>query len=103
MQQIFNLEIEEDYSRQFKSKTRPEKAFKIPISKIEDFQTSISNFSTRNETERRVENKEKKRVTFNPLITVVNIESLKKETYESINGEPLQNENEKKCFLCSIF
>ena len=55
----------------------------------------------------------KKKVEFNPLITVVNIESYKKENYEGTfdpegrctdcTEEIFNNSNVKKCILCSIF
>jgi hypothetical protein len=50
-----------------------------------------------------IKSKEKKKVQFSPFINVVNIESLKKELYESTNEEFILNENEQKCLLCSIF
>ena len=93
-----------------------------PISKIEDFQTSMSAFSTRiesknnninsdnNKNKKKKRKKDKKKVEFNPLITVVNIESYKKENYEGTFDpegrcaeEILNNDNVKKCILCSIF
>ena len=93
-----------------------------PISKIEDFQTSMSAFSTRiesknnnintdnNKNKKKKRKKDKKKVEFNPLITVVNIESYKKENYEGTfdpegrcTEEILNNDNVKKCILCSIF
>ena len=94
-----------------------------PISKIEDFQTSISEFSTRIESKnnniksdnshhikRKKKKNNKKKVEFNPLITVINIESFKKENYEETfdpegrcTEEAFNNNNVKKCILCSIF
>ena len=91
----------------------------FPISKIEDFQTSMSAFSTRiesknnninSENKKKKRKKDKKKVEFNPLITVVNIESYKKENYEGTfdpegrcTEEIFKNNNVKKCILCSIF
>ena len=95
-----------------------------PISKIEDFQTSMSAFSTRIETKnnnkintddnfhkkKKKKKKQKKKVEFNPLITVVNIESFKKENYEGTFDpegkcpeDVCTNTNVKKCILCTIF
>ena len=51
--------------------------------------------------EKGSQNKKNKRVQFNPLITVVNIESYKKENYfgeyKKISKE---SDEEKKCMLC---
>ena len=93
-----------------------------PISKIEDFQTSMSVFSTRiesknnransedNKQNKKKKKKGEKKVQFNPLITVVNIESYKKENYEGTfdpegkcTEEIFNDNNVKKCILCSIF
>ncbi len=95
------------------------------ISKIEDYQSSMSNSSTRiesknnnnsnnfinsNSKDNNNVNKEKKKVKFNPLITVVNIESFKKQNFEgnftieeNCQDEFFKEENEKKCYMCSIF
>ena len=105
MKQMFDFEINSDRGRMNYSRPRispkDEEGSIIPRSKIDDYQTSISNFSTRNESDKNVIKKAKKHVTFNPFINVINIESYKKETYESQNEE-LTNK-EKKCILCSIF
>jgi hypothetical protein len=86
------------------------------VSKIADYQTSITDFSTRleskkstslfssSEPKRKVKKfKEKKRVEFNPLITVINIQSYKKENF---TGEIDKNDEEynrfKKCEICNI-
>ena len=86
------------------------------ISKIADYQTSITDFSTgldskksmshlsSSEPKRKVKKfKEKKRVEFNPLITVINIQSYKKENF---TGGKDSNDEEfnrlKKCELCNI-
>ena len=106
MKQMFDIDLN-TYSRP-SNYTRPRNTSKdeegciIPRSKIDDYQTSISSFSTRNESDKNVIKKMKKQVQFNPLITVINIESYKKETYESHNEESLNNK-EQKCALCSIF
>ena len=106
MKQIFIEDIEVTPKKNY-SRTISEKGYLTPISRIDDYQTSISNFSTRNESNKKLFiSKEKKHVKINPLITVVNIESFKKESYESINGKPLlsnERENNQKCFMCSIF
>ena len=106
------------------SRSRYDNSNFTPISKIEDYQTSMSVFSTRIESKNNNINfntntnpknkkwlkKEKKKVEFNPLITIVNIESFKKENYEGTSVieeeshyEFFKKENEKKCILCSIF
>ena len=72
----------------------------IPISKINDYQTSMSNFSTRNESNQIKIKDNKKHVNFNPLISVVNITSFKKDNYIFANEA---DNNEQKCALCSIF
>ena len=86
----------------------------IPISKMEDYQTSMSSFSTKYESklnlnlseakEKINKNKTKKKVEFNPLITVINIESYKKENYYGPHGnEANDSDANKKCILCTIF
>ena len=72
----------------------------IPFSRIDDYQTSMSNFSTRIESSQLKRKTDKKHVDFNPLISVVNIQSFKKENYVFDNDT---NNNEQKCALCSIF
>ena len=112
------------YSRTSRSKS--DEGNSTPISKIEDYQSSMSAFSTRIESKNKNNSndyinsnssnnnknvrKEKKKVKFNPLISVVNIESFKKENFEgnfsteeNCQNEFLKVENEKKCFICSIF
>ena len=114
------------YTRTSRSNLKNRSEEDCPISKIEDFQTSMSAFSTRIETKNNNNNKnntdenfnkkkkkkkkQKKKVEFNPLITVVNIESFKKENYEGTfepegkcPEEIFSNNNVKKCILCSIF
>ena len=88
----------------------------IPISKMEDYQTSMSTFSTRLESkvngnlsdlkEKLNKIKDKKKVEFNPLITVINIESYKKENYYVSHGTEPNNDSDnvnKRCILCTIF
>ena len=112
------------YTRTSRSNLKNKSEEGCPISKIEDFQTSMSAFSTRIETKNNNKNntdekfhkkkkkkkKQKKKVEFNPLITVVNIESFKKENYEGTfdpegkcTEEIFNDNNVKKCILCSIF
>ena len=111
------------YTRTSRSNSRNKSEEGCPISKIEDFQTSMSAFSTRiesknnknnsdnnNHKKKKKKKKEKKKVEFNPLITVVNIESFKKENYEGTfdpegkcTEEIFNDNNVKKCILCSIF
>ena len=127
MKKIFDLDINNNiqpnsYTRTSRSNSRIKNDFVYPISKIEDFQTSMSSFSTRIESKnrkcysdnhiRQIKKKklDKRKVEFNPLITVVNIESFKKENYEGnfdaeerCNEELFNNHSVKKCILCSIF
>ena len=79
------------------------------VSKITDYQTSMSAFSTKTsinnlsstELKEKVKNnKSKKRVEFNPFITVINIQSYKKENI--IDESDGKNHKVKKCVLCSI-
>ena len=79
------------------------------VSKITDYQTSMSAFSTKTsinnlsstELKEKVKNnKSKKRVEFNPFITVINIQSYKKENF--IDESDNKNRKVKKCVLCSI-
>ena len=79
------------------------------VSKITDYQTSMSAFSTKNSMnnlsstelkEKEKKNKTKKRVEFNPFITVINIQSYKKENF--IDESDNKNRKVKKCVLCSI-
>ena len=129
MKKIFDLDLGDVqpnfYTRTSRTSSRSKYNEGCPISKIEDFQTSISVFSTRieskkyninsenidNSDKKKKKNKNKKKVEFNPLITVVNIESFKKENYEGTfdpEGRYTEeifnnNINVKKCILCSIF
>ena len=128
MKKIFDIEIDNVdyryYTRVSRTNSRNKNEEGCPISKIEDFQTSISSFSTRieskkynisnNENNKKNKKKkdEKRKVEFNPLITVVNIESFKKENYEGTfdpegkYAEEVFNNNDNvkiKCLLCSIF
>ena len=51
-------------------------------------------------------NKKRRRVEFNPLITVINIESYKKENYYGTHGAESNDDNanaNKRCILCTIF
>ena len=100
MKKIFDFDFDLDtngqtnfYTRTSRNNSRNKSDERYPISKIEDFQISMSAFSTRiesknnainsdnNHKKKKIKN-EKKKVKFNPLITVVNIESFKKEIYE---------------------
>ena len=65
------------------------------ISEIVDYQMSNSTFST---TKKKKKNK---RVQFNPLITVVNIESYKKENYfGEYKKVGKESDKENSCMLC---
>ena len=127
MKQMFDIDLDniqpKSYTRTSRSNSGSKYDEGCPISKIEDFQTSMSAFSTRIESKNNNINNEnnnkkkkkrkkdnKKKVEFNPLITVVNIESYKKENYEGTfdpegrcTEEIFNNNNVKKCILCSIF
>ena len=82
------------------------------ISEIVDYQMSNSTFSTTVQSKKNMnlstkikekssQRKKNKRVQFNPLITVVNIESYKKENYfgeyKKISKE---SDKENSCMLC---
>ena len=103
MKQIFNLEKAPNnfYSRT-RSSHKDDEGNIIPFSRIDDYQTSISNFSTRIESSKIKSKKEKGKVKFNPLISVVNIESYKKENYELTNDVIIVDKKEQKCALCLI-
>ena len=82
------------------------------ISKIADYQTSMSAFSTGLESKTHInlspekkekKSKEKKRVEINPLITVINIQSYKKENYNGyLSSNDTEDKKEKKCFSCAV-
>ena len=78
------------------------------VSKIEDYQTSMSTFSAKIENRLVISsNKEKpkgkKRVEFNPLITVINIQSYKKENYSGPDERNNSSNKIKKCVSCNVF
>ena len=78
------------------------------VSKIEDYQTSMSTFSAKIENRLVISsNKEKpkgkKRVEFNPLITVINIQSYKKENYNGPDERNNSSNKIKKCVSCNVF
>ena len=78
------------------------------VSKIEDYQTSMSTFSAKIENRLVISsNKEKpkgkKRVEFNPLITVINIQSYKKENYYGPDERNNSSNKIKKCVSCNVF
>ena len=78
------------------------------ISKIEDYQTSMSTFSAKIEHRMVIgSNKEKpkgkKRVEFNPLITVINIQSYKKENFSRPEDRNKDSNKIKKCVSCNVF
>ena len=90
------------------------KSGEVPIIwKIADDQTSLSAFSTvleskthinlSSEKKEKKKSKEKKRVEINPLITVINIQSYKKENYTGpTNSNDKEDKKEKKCFSCAV-
>ena len=78
------------------------------ISKIEDYQTSMSTFSAKLENRINLnlfkeKPKGKKRVEFNPLITVINIQSYKKENYCGQNKNDKDSKKLQKCASCNVF
>ena len=78
------------------------------ISKIEDYQTSMSTFSAKIEHRMVIgSNKEKpkgkKRVEFNPLITVINIQSYKKQNFSGPEDRNKDSNKIKKCVSCNVF
>ena len=122
MKHMFDMDLDPISTNYYTRTSRSKYDDRSPISKIEDFQTSMSVFSTRiesknnransedNKQNKKKKKKGEKKVQFNPLITVVNIESYKKENYEGTfdpegkcTGEFFNNNNVKKCILCSIF
>ena len=124
MKHMFDMDLEPFPTNFYTRTSRSKYDDGHPISKIEDFQTSMSAFSTRIETKnnnkintddnfhkkKKKKKKQKKKVEFNPLITVVNIESFKKENYEGTFDpegkcpeDVCTNTNVKKCILCTIF
>ena len=80
----------------------------LPKCSIEE---NYSNNSTRFETEKKIRSKKiKKKVEFNKNVTVINIQSYKKEMrkdYQDINKDYLDEDfsacNRIKCFECNIF
>ena len=124
MKHMFDMDLEPFPTNFYTRTSRSKYDDGHPISKIEDFQTSMSVFSTRIESKhnnransednknnkKKRKKKDQRKVQFNPLITVVNIESFKKENYEGTfdpegkcGEEIFNNDNIKKCILCFIF
>jgi len=101
-------EINKD--NRYKSSSRNKSEEVSIISKISDYQTSISAFSTGLENKTNINSvselkekkklKGKKRVEFNPFITVINIQSYKKENYNGPTNS--DDKKETKCVLCAI-
>ena len=78
------------------------------VSKIEDYQTSMTRFSTKIENKINIstfmdKKKGKKKVEFNPLITVINIESYKKDNYIGHDNDNNDKDKINKCALCNAF
>ena len=106
MKSILAMDMEENSNfRRSSSRSlyKDEEGSIIPISKIDDYQRSMSNFSTRKESDKKPNKKGKKKVEFNPLISVVNIESFKKQNSLVYNENDTSKEKEKKCEACVIF
>ena len=120
MKEILDLDFDFEYSSHnyYTRTSRGRHEEGIPISKIDDYQTSMSIFSTKvecnkrhnsdyNYDKRKKMKKGKKKVEFNPLISVVNIQSYKKENSQggkdNNKEESADDEEIKKCALCIIF
>ena len=78
--------------------------------RIESKHNNRANSEDNKNNKKKRKKKDQRKVQFNPLITVVNIESFKKENYEGTfdpegkcGEEIFNNDNIKKCILCSIF
>ena len=77
---------------------------KKPNCQIEDFQSSNSNYPTRENSQKIKTLKRKKSVRFNPIVTIVNIEAFKKESSKSNRKDFNFHENENKCMnKCIIY
>lgn len=107
-------EIEIGHSNSFLRSSRNKSDDNPIVSKITDYQTSISSFSTRIESkpnnnltvelkEKRTKTQEKKKVEFNPFITVINIQSYKKENFcGPSDSDDKESDKKKKCVMCNI-
>ena len=77
---------------------------KTPICHMEDFQSSNSNYPTREDSQKIKTSKRKKTVRFNPIVTIINIEAFKKESSKTNHKDFKLNENENKCLnKCIIY
>ena len=105
-------EIEQNQTNKEITSSRSKSGEAPIISKIADYQTSMSAFSTGLESKTHInlspekkekKSKEKKRVEINPLITVINIQSYKKENYNGyMSSNDTEDKKEKKCFSCAV-
>ena len=96
--------VEIDYFENIKINHTSRDEDKTPICHIEDFQSSNSHYSTRENSQKIKTSKRKKTVRFNPIVTIVNIEAFKKVTSKSNHKEFDFNENEKNCMnKCNIY
>ena len=100
MKDIFEI----DYIENIKINHTSRDEDKTPICHIEDFQSSNSNYPTRENSQKIKISKRKKTVRFNPIVTIVNIEAFKNETSKSNHKEFKFDENEKRCMnKCIIY
>ena len=95
-------------SNYFTKSSRTKYEDEIITSKIEDYQTSMSTFSAKFENKISLssstgKSKGKKKVEFNPLITVINIQSYKRENYNGPEDNDNNSKKIKKCITCNIY
>ena len=96
--------VEIDYIENVKINHTSRDEDKTSICNIEDFQSSNSNYPTREDSQKIKTSKRKKTVRFNPIVTIINIEAFKKESSKSNHKDFKLNENENKCLnKCIIY
>ncbi len=96
--------VEFDYTQDIEISHSSRDEDKAPVCHIEDFQSSNSNYPTREDSQKIKGPKKKKSVRFNPIVTIVNIEAFKKETSKTKHKDFNFNENEEKCMnKCNIY
>ena len=96
--------VEIDYIENVKINHTSRDEDKTSICNIEDFQSSNSNYPTREDSQKIKTSNRKKTVRFNPIVTIINIEAFKKESSKSNHKDFKFNENENKCLnKCIIY
>ena len=96
--------VEIDYIENVKINHTSRDEDKTSICNKEDFQSSNSNYPTREDSQKIKTSKRKKTVRFNPIVTIINIEAFKKESSKSNHKDFKLNENENKCLnKCIIY